>query len=102
MNYFVAATLQVLQGGPLNAKETLSFNPPPIESQKDWHAMLVKTSTDVESLAVAIEQLPEDRLWEPFMKEEYGNYYRCLHGPIENCHYHLGQIAMLKIMIRER
>lgn len=43
--------------------------------------------------------MPEDQLWEPFVKEEYGTYYRCLQGPIEHYHYHLGQIALLKTMI---
>lgn len=99
MNYFVSATLKVLQGGPLDAKETFSFDHPSIASQEDWEGLLQKTWTDAEELAVAIEQMPESRLWEPFVEERYGTYYRCLHGPIEHCHYHLGQIALIKTIL---
>lgn len=101
-NYFVRATLQVLETGRLEAKEAESFEHPPIASQQDWDALLQQTWNDAESLADAIERMPESRLWEPFVKEQYGTYYRCLHGPIEHCHYHLGQIAMIKTLLGER
>ena len=91
-----AATLKVLQGGPLDAKDKFSFDDPPIASQQDWESLLEKTWSDAENLALAIEQMPESQLWEHFVDEKWGNYYRCIHGPIEHCHYHLGQIAMLK------
>lgn len=101
VNYFVNATLQVLEGGPLDAKERLSFDHPSIASQEDWQRLLQKTWSDAEKLAQAIEQMPESRLWEDFVDEKYGNYYRCIHGPIEHCHYHLGQIALIKSMLAE-
>jgi len=86
MNYFVSATLQVLRGGPLDAKENLSFDCPPIASEADRQRLLDKTWADAEELAVLIEQLPDERLAESFVDENYGTYYRCLHGPIEHCH----------------
>ncbi len=101
MNYFVNATLKVLQGGPLDAKDKFSFDHPPILSQADWEKLLDKTWADVENLASLIERLPEKMLWETFVDERYGNYYRCLHGPIEHCHYHLGQIALMKSIITQ-
>jgi len=99
MNYFVSVTLQVLQGGPLDAKDKYSFDHPPIRSQKDWEELLEKTWSDAESLAITIEQMPESRLGEAFVDQKYGNYYRCIHGPIEHCHYHLGQIALIRSIL---
>ena len=99
MNYFVSATLKVLQGGPLDAKDKYSFDHPPILSQEDWEKLLDKTWTDAENLAILIEQLPESELWENFVDEKYGNYYRCIHGLIEHCHYHLGQIVLIKTIL---
>lgn len=96
MNYFVEAILEVLQGRPLNAKDTLSFKHPPINSEEDWQRMLDKTWADAEHFASLIEQLSEDKLWETFSEEKYGNYYRNVHGIVEHCHYHLGQIAVVK------
>ena len=99
MNYFVSATLKVLQGGPLDASERDSFDHPPIASHEDWTQLLEQTWTDAENLAAAIERMPESQLWEDFVDARYGNYYRCLHGPIEHCHYHLGQIAFIKTIL---
>ena len=99
MNYFVSATLKVMHGGPLDAKDTLSFDHPPIASQQDWESLLEKTWKEAEDLAVAIEQMPESQLGEHFVDEKWGNYYRCLHGPIEHCHYHLGQIALIQSIL---
>ena len=101
MNYFVSATLKVLHGGPLDAKDKYSFDHPPVQSQEDWEKLLDKTWADAENLASLIEQLPESQLWETFVKKKYGNYYRCLHGPIEHCHYHLGQIALIRRMLED-
>lgn len=99
MNYFVSATLRVLQSGRLDAREQDSFDHPPVESQDDWAQLLEQTWADAENLADAIEKMPESQLWEDFVDAQYGNYYRCLHGPIEHCHYHLGQIALIKTIL---
>ena len=99
INYFVSVTLKVLQGGPLDAHDKFSFDCPPIESEQDWERLLAKTWADAEDLATAIEQMPESQLWEHFVEQKWGNYYRCLQGPIEHCHYHLGQIAMIKSIL---
>jgi len=101
MNYFVSATLGVLQGEPLTANDKFSFDCPPINSQEDWDGLLNKTWTDAENFAVLIEQLSENKLWEDFTDKEYGTYYRNLQGIIEHIHYHLGQIVLIKKMLLE-
>lgn len=99
INYFVSAALKVLQGGPLDAHDKYSFDCPPIHSQEDWEKLLNKVWDDAENFAVLVEQLPENRLWENFVEEKYGNYYRNIHGIIEHTHYHLGQIVIIKKLL---
>ena len=99
MNYYVAVVLKVLQGGPLEGKDTYSFDVPPIVCQEDWEKLLNKTWTDAENFASAIEQLPESKLGEVFSEEKYGIYHRHLHGIVEHTHYHLGQIVLLKKLL---
>ncbi len=96
VNYFVDAALKVLQGGPLDAHDKYSFSHPPIHSRADWEKMLDKVWVDAENFASLVEQLPEHKLWENFTDEKYGIYYRNIHGIIEHCHYHLGQIVLIK------
>ena len=96
MNYYVSATIKVLRGGPLDAKDELSFDCPPLSSLDDWERLLNKTWSEAEELASLIEQMPDSQLSETFVDEKHGTYYRCLQGPVEHCYYHLGQIAIIK------
>jgi hypothetical protein len=96
MNYYVSAVLKVLQGEPLNARDQLSFDHPPVLSQEDWEKLLDKTWRDAETFASLIEQLPESKLGDDFSENKYGSYYRNIHGVIEHIHYHLGQIVLIK------
>jgi hypothetical protein len=99
MNYYISAVLKVLQGEPLQASDKYSFDFPPILSGEDWGKLLDKTWSDAESFATLIEQMPENKLWEDFSDKKYGNYYRNIHGIIEHCHYHVGQIVLIKKIV---
>lgn len=100
INYYVDAVLKVLQGGPLDAHDKYSFDCPPVRSQEDWEHLTGKLWTDAETFAALVEGLPDSRLEEYLADPKYGNYYRNLHGIIEHTHYHLGQIAIIKKMLR--
>jgi hypothetical protein len=99
MNYYVNEVSKVLQGGDLTGSDKYSFDLPPLQSQEDWEKLLNTTWSDAENFAVLVEQLPENKLWETFANEKYGNYYRNIHGVIEHCHYHLGQIVLIKKLL---
>ena len=99
MTYYVTAVLKVLEGGPLDASDKLSFAHPPVTSQEDWLQMQDKMWTEAEQFTAMIEQFPEDKLFTDFTDPKYGNYYRNLNGIIEDTHYHLGQIVLIKKII---
>ncbi len=99
INYYVEATLKVLQGQPLDANDTFAFDCPEINSKEDWDALETKVFTDAENFADLLEKLPENRLWENIADPKYGDYYRNIQGIIEHNHYHLGQIALIKKIV---
>src|SRR5687768_11559588 len=72
MNYFVAAVLKVLQGGPLDAHDKYSFDLPPVRSQEDWEKLLNKTWADAENFASLVKKLPEPKLWKNFSDKNMG------------------------------
>ncbi len=100
VTYYVNVLMKVLEGGPLDGKDEYSFQLPAIESQKEWKQLVVNALLTAEKTADLIKQLPEERLFEPFTDEKYGNYYRNIAGIIEHMHYHLGQISLLKKLVR--
>lgn len=99
IHYYIKGVKQVFEGGPLDIKDQYSFDFLPIESQAAWDAFLNLFWNDAEAFALLIEQLPEEKLSEPFVDEKYGTYLRNIDGMIEHCYYHLGQIVLLKKMI---
>ncbi|HEY2721661.1 MAG TPA: DUF1572 domain-containing protein [Chitinophagaceae bacterium] len=99
MNYYVRAVINVLQEQPLDASDKFSFDAPPVRSQTDWENLLTKFWSDADNFIVLVEKLPENKLWETFGDEKYGTYYRNIHGVTEHCHYHLGQIVLIKKLL---
>ena len=102
INYYVSPTLKVLQGGPLIASDKFSFDLVPVSSEEDWQKLVTKALAEAEFFANQIEKLDEEKLVEDFTDAKYGNYYRNLQGIIEHTHYHLGQISLLKKLIKEK
>lgn len=100
MNYFVCVAMRVLEGGPLDGHDKFSFDHPPITSAADWDALRSKALADAERFSALVEQLPEGRSLEPFVNEKYGTYYRNIQGITEHTHYHLGQLVVIKKLVR--
>lgn len=100
IHYYVAGVLNVLEGGPLEIRDRYSFDMPPLHSESDWEAVRSTLWKDAEKFAQRVEKMPDDQLWDVFADEKYGNFYRNLEGMIEHCYYHLGQIVILKKLIR--
>lgn len=101
MHYFIRGVLDVLHGGELVIKDKYSYDLPDINSVQEWNQLLEKYWVDVRDFASAIEKLSDDQLNEVFVKEAYGTYYDNLTGIIEHCHYHLGQIVIIKKIIEQ-
>ena len=92
--------MKVLKGNPLDAHDKFSFEHPPIHSEEDWRSFLENIFSTAEEFASLIEQMPEEKLWETMAEAKYGTWYSNLQGIIEHTHYHLGQVALIKKIIR--
>jgi uncharacterized damage-inducible protein DinB len=102
INYYVNPVLKVIQVEPLIASDKYSFDCPPITSNEDWQKLVQKVLDEAELFAQEIEKLDELKLYDVFSEEKYGNYFRNLLGIIEHSHYHLGQITLIKKMLRQK
>jgi uncharacterized damage-inducible protein DinB len=102
INYYVVPVLKVLQGEALVASDKFSFTLPAITSENDWQKLVTKVFTEAELFATEIEKLDDSKLFDDFADSKYGNYYRNLHGVIEHTHYHLGQICLIKKILKEK
>lgn len=98
-NYYVAGVANVLKGGPLSIRDKYSYDLPPIDSQESWEQLLNNMWTDAEAFAQLVAQLSDKQLQETFVDEKYGNYHQNIHGIIDHCYYHLGQIILIKKLL---
>lgn len=100
IHYYINGIMNVLKGGSLDIKDKYSFDFAPIESQEQWEHFLTKFWNEAEEFALMIEQMPEEKLKEAFVEEKYGTYQRNLEGMIEHSYYHLGQIVLIKKLLK--
>ncbi|MCC6762849.1 MAG: DUF1572 family protein [Chitinophagaceae bacterium] len=100
--YYIGIVLKVLQGGPLQGSDKESFVHPPVHNEAEWEAYKTQAWQQADAFAAALANLPESHLWQDFIKPEYHSYYWQMHGLIEHLHYHLGQIVVLKKILRHQ
>lgn len=100
IHYYISGVYQVLQGGALDIKDKYSFDIPELRDESDWKAMCQKVFEEGELFARAVENISDEDLVAPFVDPKYGNNYRNIHAMLQHVSYHLGQIGILKKLIR--
>lgn len=100
IDYYIDGLIQVFKGGSLDIKDKYSYDAPPINSQNEWELRLQKFWNDAETFASLVEQMTDDTLMQPFVEEKYGNNFINIQAMIEHCYYHLGQIVLIKKLMK--
>ncbi len=81
--------------------EANGFDRPPLHNEAEWQQLKEDNLQSARTLAAAIRKVPDTLLDKPILENENSSvYYRQLHGVVEHAHYHLGQIVLLKNLIR--
>ena len=100
IHYYVAGVLKVLEGGSLEISDKFSFDIKPNFSKDDWELLKSNLWNDAERFATLVEQIPDSKLNDVFVDAKYGTYRRNIDGMIEHCYYHLGQIVLIKKLLK--
>lgn len=102
VNYYLKGVLNVFQGGNLEIKDKFSFDMPEISSETDWLSLVNEFLSNAENFINHIENMDDNLLTQPFVKEEYGSYLRNIEAQIEHSYYHLGQVSLIKKLITQK
>lgn len=100
IHYYVQAANGVLENGILEAGDKYSFDHPLITSEEEWQKFVERVFDEARKCVRLLRELPDSKWHQLFVDQKYGNYLRNILGTIEHAHYHLGQIVLLKKMIR--
>lgn len=98
--YYVNVITNVLEGGPLEGSDEVSFNHPDIANEEGWQVFLSDCFAKAEEMSNLIESMPDEQQWEDFAGGKYGSFYRNITGNIEHTYYHMGQIAIIKKLVK--
>jgi len=93
--------MNVLEGGSLEIRDKFSFDHPVISSDESWRQLLTQIIADAEKVATLIESVDDSTLDDHFDDGKYVSIYRNINGLIEHSYHHLGQIPIIKKLIRD-
>ena len=101
IDYYLKGLIQVMDGGELEIRDKYSFDLPEIKSAADWNSLVQNFLEHAVIFADQVEQMNEDHFHQPFVDVKYGNYARNIEAIIEHSYYHLGQISLIRKMIKQ-
>ena len=79
--------------------EINGFNVPAIKNEHDWQLLKDAVFESAINLADSVRKFPEEKVNE-LTVTGHSTYYKTLHGIAEHTHYHLGQIVLIKKLVR--
>lgn len=98
--YWNGIMLQRMQGETPVIPEENGYNVPFLNNEAEWNALKNKVHQSFITLAEATKKFPEEMLAGNYAPSIPSTYYRNFHGIIEHAHYHLGQIVILKNLLK--
>lgn len=100
INYYLAGLVHMLHTAELTIRDQYSFDLPTINTESDWQDLVQTLERNATIFATQVAALSDETLDAVFVHPEYGNYQRNIEAVLEHSYYHLGQISLLKKLIR--
>jgi hypothetical protein len=102
LNYYLEGMIKVFKSGSLDIRDQYSYDMTPITSQVEWDTMRDNVFRNAEYFVYLVEQMPTSQLQDAFTDEKYGTYLRNILGMLEHSYYHLGQIVLIKKLLKNK
>jgi len=100
LDYYVTIVLKRLKGEMLPSNANNGFDIETFSSVEAWQGLVEAFYKHAEKFASHVRLMNEDQLLNDFQDKKYGNNIYNIQGTIEHAYYHMGQIVLLKKMIR--
>jgi uncharacterized damage-inducible protein DinB len=100
LKFYNEVVFQRLNGVAPEINDANGFDWPGLNNENDWQQFKDAVHASFVQLADAAKNFPEERLNEA-TPNGGSSYYKNLHGICEHAHYHLGQIVLLRKLVRK-
>ena len=101
ISFWNRVIVQRAKGIAIQVNDANGYDHPPLQTVEDWQQLKDDNRQSARELADAIKAFDEVKLLEPILPN-YSTAYKNLQGSVEHVHYHLGQMVILKKLIRNR
>ena len=100
--YYIKIVRPTLAGKPLEGNDKLSWQHEPIQNAKQWEVIKNEFQEEITAFANTVKKMETQHLQGDFIEPKYGTYFKNIQGIIEHTYYHLGQMAIIKKMIKAK
>lgn len=101
ITFYNQVVLSRLKGENPVIGETNGFDVPAIKTEADWDALKKSCMQSARDLSDAVHTLTNEQMLN-LTVTGHATHYKTLHGIAEHGHYHLGQIVLLKNLLRHK
>jgi len=99
LTYWNRIMIERINGIKSAIPETNGYEMSPLRTEVEWQQLKADNIISAHELASAIRNFDEIKLLHPILPG-YSTAYKNLQGSSEHIHYHLGQIIILKNLVR--
>ncbi len=100
LSFYNDIVMQRLSGKNPVISEVNGFDVPAITDEAEWTQLKQRNLESFHKLADAVKAFPEEKIYQ-LTPTGHATHYKTLHGISEHAHYHLGQIVLLKKLVRQ-
>lgn len=101
ITYWNRVMVQRIAGNEVIIDEHNGFKLPLLQTEDDWLKLKIDNNLSSHELAAAMVHFEDAKLEEPLVKGG-SSAYKNLQGAVEHVHYHLGQMMILKKLIKAK
>jgi len=102
LSYYYPIQLKVFRGGDVEGHDSESWKIDAPKTEEEWRDIVSSLLDYGREMIAAIEGINDGQMFAGFDKSgKYGTVQRNLIGIIEHTYYHLGQIVILKKLVRQ-
>lgn len=100
VSYYLDGILEAFETNELNIKDAMSFDFIPSNSKEEWTERKRQFYLSSVRFIEVVKTFSNEELEQTFFKEDYGSLERNIEAQIEHSYYHLGQISLLKKLLK--
>ncbi len=100
IHYWNGIMMERIKGINPSVPEANGFDAGELKNENDWADLKEKTRESFIQLADGVKNFPEEQLFETSPTGK-SSYYKNFQGIVEHAHYHLGQLVILKKLIKQ-